>query len=626
MRGAVIGGRYRLHEEIGRGGMAVVYRATDASLGRDVAVKILKPEFAEQQDFVEAFRREAHSAARLQHPHIVQIYDTGVDEGVYYIVMEFMPEPNFKEILRQYAPLPLHKALEVAIQTCEALEYAHNHEMVHRDIKPHNILFTREGIAKVADFGIACPPGAPGRIREGLVVGSAHYISPEQAQGNPATPLSDLYSLGVILYEALTGRVPFDAQTPEEIAARHLRERPRSPRALNPSITPSAEYVVMKALAKDPQRRYQSGADMLLDLRKLAAGMRLEQTGVLPAPTATEGVELGATTVVRGAREGWATVPIGAPKLPSAAPRPVRPARAAAPAAGEGSSLWLGIAAFAAALLILVGVAYGFWRVMYPNVPVRKVQVPSLIGVSQAEARAELARQGLTLGQTTEEEDATRRPGTVTAQNPEMGTFVEEHSAVDVVIAKGSDFVIVPSVVGELVEEAEQKLREAKVVPGDETRQHDEQMAEGYVIEQRIAAGTRVRAGMPVDLVVSLGPQPDTAIPPPANAVGEAGGPGPAGMGRATVQMERKSGYTPSEPDEDRITVRVLLAGQQKGQQVEVFSVDARGTRLVHHAQANGGEVVECEVAIKGRTTIEVKVEQEKVAEQEFPLAAGGGQ
>lgn len=608
MQGDVIGGRYRLQQELGRGGMAVVYRATDVSLGRDVAVKILKPEVARQQDFIEAFRREAHSAARLQHPHIVQVYDTGVDDGVYYIVMEYMPEPNFKEILRDYAPLPLHKALEVAIQTCEGLAYAHNQGVVHRDVKPHNILFTREGLAKVADFGIACPQGAPGRIREGLVVGSAHYISPEQAQGKPATVLSDLYSLGVILYEALTGCVPLDGDTPEEIAGKHVQERPRPPRALNPNVTPSAEYVVMKALARDPQRRYQSGAEMLTDLRKLAAGMKLEQTGVLPAPE-------GGTVPVQPQRDEWATVPLG---TAAEAERPVRPARVVRPAAtDEGTPVWLGIGAFLAALFVLAAVAYGFYRVMYPNVPVKKVQVPSIVGLSRAEAEAELARRDLVLGAITEEQDSTRTPGTIAAQNPEMGVFVEEHTAVDVVLAKGSDLVIVPSVEGDSLEQAEQKLREAKVVPGKTTRQHDPDVPENHVVSQEIDAGTRVQAGTAVHLVVSLGPEPDAAIPPEMNAV-EEGDEEPPGIGRPTVVIEPKSGYEPVEPDEGRITVQVLLAGERKNQRVQIWRKDSQGPRLIVSTEANPGDRIEREIPIKGSTVIEVIVDGERVGQREF--------
>ena len=228
MVGSLVAGRYRLDGVIGEGGVAVVYKAFDITLERDVAVKVLREELVANPESVARFRREAHAAAKLNHPNIVQIYDTGVDDDIYFIVMEYLPEPDLKKIIQEYSPLPLRKVLEVCIQCARALAYAHKQGLVHRDIKPHNILFTNDGRVKLSDFGIAAVIGEHGVTEGGLVLGSAYYISPEQAQGGPATIQSDLYSLGVVMFECLTGRTPFTGASGAEVAAKHVRERPPS--------------------------------------------------------------------------------------------------------------------------------------------------------------------------------------------------------------------------------------------------------------------------------------------------------------------------------------------------------------------------------------------------------------
>ncbi len=614
MRGELISGRYRIQELVAEGGMAVVYRATDVSLGRDVAVKILRPEYAQDREFLAAFRREAHAAARLQHPHIVQILDTGMDEGRYYIVMEYMSEPDFKQILRRFGPIPLQKALEVGTRTCEALAYAHARNIVHRDIKPHNILFTREGVVKVSDFGIACPAGAPGPGREGRIVGSAAYISPEQAQGNPATPQSDLYSLGVVLYEALTGRPPFRGDTPDQIAEKHVRERPLPPRALNPEIPPSAEYVVMKALAKDMARRYQSAADMLRDLRKLAAGATLERTGVLPAPD-------GATALLGEGRPPETTArlqPTGpAPTARPAAAPPLRPAVREA----EGPSLWVGVAVALVALVVLAAASVALWRAMYPHEAPVKVKVPRVVGKTRAEAEAVLIKQGLQLGKVEQQETDVAPPGRIISQSPEYDTFVEEHSDVNVVIAKGYETVVVPSVEGRTVPEADRMLKTAGLVRGTDVSEVSASVPEGHVIRQSIGAGTRVDEGTPVVLTVSSGPSPDQAVPPDQTPP-PGGEPPPVAEPQITIAKDESF---QGAPDEARINVQVIVGGRERGQWVEVISVSAAGGHKTEKtADCDPGEVVEAQVTAKGTTSIQVRINNEMVREQEFVLPPEG--
>src|SRR5690242_13953521 len=264
-------GRYRLDTPVGTGGMATVWRATDESLGRVVAIKVLAERYSEDESFVERFRREAQSAAGLNHPNIVSIYDRGEADGSYYIAMEFLDGRSLKDEIVEDGPLPAPRAIDYALQILQALRFAHRHGVVHRDIKPHNIIVGRDRRLKVTDFGIA-RAGASQMTEVGSIIGTAQYLSPEQARGQQVRPPADLYSLGVVLYEMLTGRVPFDGDSAVAIAMKHVSENPRPPRELNPSIPPALEQVVLRALAKDPALRYQSADEMAADLERVRRG------------------------------------------------------------------------------------------------------------------------------------------------------------------------------------------------------------------------------------------------------------------------------------------------------------------------------------------------------------------
>jgi serine/threonine protein kinase len=271
----LLAGRYRLGPKIGEGAVSVVYRAHDVTMGRDVAVKVLKAELAKDDAIRSRFVQQAQAAAQLSHPHIVEVFQVGEHAGRPYVVMEYLPEPDLKEIIVRYAPLPEDKVAQMGIDCCRALEYAHRRGIVHRDVKPQNILFGANGEAKLADFGIAASVGQPTLSDRGTVLGTAAYMSPEQIQGLPATTQSDLYSLGCVLYEAVTGRPPFQARTHEEVMRLHLQDRPPPLRSLNPAVSPSFEFIVNKAMAKDPTRRYRTAGEMLGDLQKVAAGIEL---------------------------------------------------------------------------------------------------------------------------------------------------------------------------------------------------------------------------------------------------------------------------------------------------------------------------------------------------------------
>src|SRR5437588_2222238 len=294
---ALFDGRYRIMRKLGTGGMANVYLAEDQELGRRVAIKILDDRHANDDQFVERFRREAKNAASLSHPNIVSIYDRGEAEGTYYIAMEYLDGRALKELIVARCPAPIHLAVDYARQILAAIRFAHRHGIVHRDIKPHNVLVDGEGRLKVTDFGIA-RAGASQMTEAGSIIGTAQYLSPEQAKGAPVDQTSDLYSVGVVLYELLTGVVPFTGDTPVEIAMKHLSAIPESPSAKRAEIPRELDLVVMRALAKDPAERYQSAEEMDADLARVARGVAVSPateeaaTAIISRPPPTAVTEI----------------------------------------------------------------------------------------------------------------------------------------------------------------------------------------------------------------------------------------------------------------------------------------------------------------------------------------------
>ena len=269
LEGRLIGNRYEILERIGNGGMATVYKSRDHVLNRNVAVKVLKEEFTTDAEFVKRFNIEAQSAASLTHPNIVSIYDVGSEDDIHYIVMELVQGKTLKEIIMDEGVLPWKWTVNIAIQIASALEVAHRNNIVHRDIKPHNIIITEDGTAKVTDFGIAKAVSNSTITSFGSTIGSVHYFSPEQARGGYTDAKSDLYSLGVVMYEMLTGKVPFDADTPVSIALKHMQEKAIEPKVINPTIPDSINKIIIKAMEKEPNLRYISATEMLNDLKEV---------------------------------------------------------------------------------------------------------------------------------------------------------------------------------------------------------------------------------------------------------------------------------------------------------------------------------------------------------------------
>lgn len=459
--GPVFGNRYQAVGRLGSGGMAEVYEAFDRVLGRTVAIKVLHPTYSRDPNFVARFRREAQAAANLTHHNIVAVYDWGQLKNTYYIVMEKVEGESLKDLINRQGPLPLSLALNIAKQIAAALSFAHKRGVIHRDIKPHNILLTEDGTAKVADFGIA-QADSSSLTQEGMVVGTAQYISPEQAEGLPATEASDIYSLGVVMFEMLTGVSPFQGDTPVAVALKHLQEPIPSPRAINPRIPEGVEAVIFKCLAKNPLDRYQSALELKADLERIEKGLPIEVSPFSDEKT----MVLPTSRLERKRLSVWAII---------------------------------GIAIFA--LILLTAGALALWQQM---LIANRVVVPNIEQETLSEARKILREKGLKLKVIEEEFSELYPKGTVISQDPEPGRKVKKGAVVKVVVSLGIELVEIPDVVGLDAIEAASILGEKGLVAESE-ESYSDKVAEGLVIKQEPVAGERVPRGSKVILVVSKG-------------------------------------------------------------------------------------------------------------------------
>jgi beta-lactam-binding protein with PASTA domain/tRNA A-37 threonylcarbamoyl transferase component Bud32 len=477
---SVLGGRYRLEASIGTGGMAQVYRGVDTTLDRTVAIKILAPQFARDPSFVDRFRREAQAAARLNHPNIVNVYDTGVDGETNYIVMEYVEGRTLAEYLASGGRLAPTRAAAIAEKVAEALAAAHAQGVIHRDIKPANIMVTRDGRVKVMDFGIARLVAGPDTVEQtAAVLGTAAYLSPEQAQGQTVDARSDLYSLGVVLYEMLAARPPFTGDSAMAVAYKHVQETPPPPSSLNQDVPPPLDAVVMRALAKNPANRYQSAGEFRDDLQRVIAGEQVEATPLLPAGA-------GATQVI--------SRPASTALMPPTEP-------------DGGRRVWLGILIGALILLILGGGAYLLAHSLLGG-PATKVAVPNVVGMSLEDATAALTAKGLTVADPPETKlDATAVPGTVLAQAPLPDVEVEEGTAVTLTIARSPKTFTVPDLTGKTIDEATVLLEAQSLVLGEQSEAASDAIAAGHIISQTPVADDEVPKDTPVDVIVSTGPE-----------------------------------------------------------------------------------------------------------------------
>lgn len=633
MEGSLIAERYRIDHLIGEGGVALVYRGTDLTLDRRVAIKVLRRELSGEEDVVARFRREAHAAAKLNHPNIVQIYDTGVEEGRYYIVMEYLPELNLKEVIRRYAPLPLDRVIEVAAACCEALSYAHRQGLVHRDVKPANVLFTDEGTPKLSDFGIAAATGEAGLTDDGKVLGSAHYISPEQAQGAPAGPLSDIYSLGVTLYEALTGRLPFDGETAADIAAQHLRETPPPPRSINEDIPPAAEYLVTKAMSRDPQRRYRSADEILTDVHKLESGMDLDRTGVLqPTPEAT--MQLPRSAAADGREQPQREQPTQEPEYDEPPQAPSRSAeRREETSSSPATAALAGIGVGLLALLVIVAVVWLVRAAFYPHTTPAMAEVPNVKGLTEQEARDQIEGRGLVVGDVTYEYSDLQPEGRVIDQEPGPGQMRQSGTSVDLIVNRGRETVSVVDVTGTRLDRAQSLLEAAGLTLGRVNEFFHESEPAGIVFDQEPRPGTLMEKGAAIDLSLSKGPEepdepeepetPDREPEPPTEpAVEDDDRPEQPAVSEAPwVDVEEDADYRPGDPTLRRFHVGVTAKGTAGDQRAEVRWRDESGAELRQElSPMQPGESKTVNIRAQGTITVEVYHDRQMVFQQTIPV------
>ena len=499
MGSRILAGRYELQDKIGEGGMAVVFKARDRLLSRFVAIKILRPEYTKDAMFIESFRRESQIAAGLVHPNIVNVYDVGKEGNIYYIVMELIEGRPLSDIIKEEGPLDPYRAADIAKQVASALSMAHKHQLIHRDVKPHNIMITQDGTAKITDFGIAkaVTGGTLVGEQQEAVMGSVHYFSPEQARGAYVDEKSDIYSLGIVLYEMLTGKVPFDGDTAVAVAVKHMNEEMTPPSELNPDIPQDLEEIVMKATNKLQTGRYRSADEMITALNFVKFSKTARNSGGL-TPALAKGAK-GSEEVTTGGRK----------KGDDAESEKNEES-------GGRRFNWAYVVLILAALMLAIP-ASAFVRSMMSGSdpdeirPGDIVQAPEIVGHTLDEAEEILKEFGLDVKVGMELPSNDVAEGVILSQTPDAGASIKSGQSIEVNVSKGKVDGSVPDVVGKSLANARTMLETYKFKVGVVSEEVSETVPKGTVISQSPVAGTTYPDGSEITLVVSLGSEKDVA-------------------------------------------------------------------------------------------------------------------
>ena len=601
--------RYTILERIGGGGMADVYRAHDKLLDRSVAVKVLRSQFTSDEEFVTRFRREAQAAARLSHPNIVNIYDVGCDEDIYYIVMEYISGETLKERIQRAGQLSIESAVRIALEIAEALEHAHQNGLVHCDIKPHNILTTKAGRIKVTDFGIAKAVTSATMTHTGTIIGSVHYFSPEQAKGAAVGAKSDIYSLGVVMYEMLTGTVPFNGETPISIALKHLQEEPRPLRESNPDVPPLVEAIALKAMAKEPDQRFSDISEMITDLRLAQNYLRDDHTRRL-------------------SREDYPTQVL--PRItPPAGEGAVKAQQPAAAKTRSKAWIWALTGLLMVAFVTGAFLAYGkFWSL-------NEVVVPSVVGKQVDSARNILTDKNLRVSVVESFHDKIPA-GQVISQNPEAGSTVKEQRTINLIVSKGGEITVVPDVRGLNRRDAELQIKNAGLTLGRIDEQFAPNTVADTVINQNPRPPAQVVKATTIDIVISKGPEPKKLALPdfrgsPLSTVGSQLESLKLKQGKVTEAVSDKypagtiidQNPQPSTEVSEGATVDFTVAKGTSGalkravvqvtvpegpqrQPVQIVVTDTNGRRVVYDNNHKPGDKVE--KTVEGTGTVRVQV------------------
>lgn len=499
--GERISGRYKILEMIGGGGMANVYLAHDMILDRDVAVKVLRLDFANDEEFIRRFRREAQSATSLAHPNIVNIFDVGEEDSIYYIVMEYVEGQTLKQYIQSNSPVPVEKALDILQQLTSAISHAHQNHIVHRDIKPHNILVDTHGNVKITDFGIAMALSATSITQTNSVLGSVHYLSPEQARGGMANKKSDIYSLGIVMFELLTGRLPFSGESAVSIALKHLQSETPSIRRWNPSIPQSVENIVLKATAKDPFHRYDGAEEMEADLRTALDPSRMDEpkfeiaaddeaTKAIPIITNDRPYGNLDETIVHGKEQSN-----GQADSPQASPQKKKKRKK-----------WPVILVSVFVTLIILGISA---VIILPDLLAPKeIEIPDVSGKELEDAVEELEKLGFVIGETTEIPDEEVEEGLIIRTDPKAGKLVKEGTTVELFQSSGKERTELLDYTGRAFDDVLELLKDDRYKNIIKNEVNHDTVPVGMIIDQSIEPGTEI---IPEDTVleftVSLGPE-----------------------------------------------------------------------------------------------------------------------
>ncbi|WP_433290752.1 Stk1 family PASTA domain-containing Ser/Thr kinase [Pseudonocardia sp. CA-142604] len=526
--------RYELGEVLGYGGMSEVHRGLDTRLGRDVAVKVLRADLARDPQFQMRFRREAQNAAALNHPAIVAVYDTGEVAGesgpLPYIVMEYVDGQTLREIVKTTGPMSQQRVIEVMADVCAALDFSHRHNIIHRDVKPANIMINRAGAVKVMDFGIARALGEGQNVTQtAAVIGTAQYLSPEQARGEAVDARSDVYAAGCVLFELLTGDPPFTGDTPVAVAYQHVREDPRRPSEVNPSVPAALDAVVLKALSKNPLNRYQSAAEMRSDLVRVRSGQSPMAPLVMSEDERTAMLAAGPSTGPTRRLNGG-----GRHTMPPAAPIDYDDYYDDAPRRSTARTVGIVVAVLVA--LGLVGfVAY---QIFSPPPPTPQVAVPNVVGQSQQDARNQILAARLSVSSVVEVPSQASQIDQVLSTDPPVGTEVAERSGVTLQIGRGPDTVSVPALTGKTVEEATALLKDRGLEMGTQTtKETNDANLVGKIISSTPGPGEDARGRSQVAVVI--------------------------GAEQTTVQVPDVSGRDPDDAEEELTKAGFRVSGRQ---------------------------------------------------------------
>ncbi len=490
LKGRLLGNRYEIIEKIGSGGMATVYKAKCHVLNRYVAIKILRDEFTTDEEFVKRFEVEAQSAASITHPNIVSVYDVGVDGNLHYIVMELIKGKTLKEIIvEEKGPLPWKWSVNIAIQIASALEIAHKNHIIHRDIKPHNIIITEDGVAKVTDFGIAKAVSNSTITAFGTTIGSVHYFSPEHARGGFTDEKSDLYSLGVVMYEMLTGKVPFDADTPVSVALKHMQEEPIAPKDVNPNIPTAVNDIIMKALKKDTNLRYQNATAMLLDLKR---ALKEPSGNFVDNNEYTEDFPT----------QRMATLGMDEDRGPKATQTKTK----------KKENKFIKFIKEHKVLSSIVGLILLFVIALSATVLIsnatrpKEVQIPDLVGKTVDEAKQILEQNKIKYVEEKQEYSTEYEAGRIISQDPPYveNRKIRENREIKVVVSLGTETTTVPKLKGLTKEEAEDAAEEAKIKL-EFINETSKTVEAGVIIKQEIEEGETINAGDTVKVYISIG-------------------------------------------------------------------------------------------------------------------------